>query len=195
MGTKVKDTGSGDFKLVPQGTHQAVCNLVVDLGEQSTTYQDVVTMKHQVYLRWEIPGERVEYEIDGNAKEGPMTIGKTYTASLHEKANLRKDLTGWRDQSFTQEELGGFDIESVLGKCCQLVVTHDELKDKTYAKIATVAGWPKGLEKIKAENEPVYYGPEDTAKFNLLPNWIQKKLNGGEQAELTDVDYDDDIPF
>ena len=48
-----KDTGGGgDFKKVPPGTHTAVCNMVVNLGDQPTTYQGQDTgLKPQVYIR------------------------------------------------------------------------------------------------------------------------------------------------
>lgn len=197
MGTKVKDTGGGDFKKVPQGTHAAVCNMVVDLGPQVSTWQGQDRIVHQVYVRWEIPGERLEYEIDGVKKEGPLTIGKTYTASLSEKANLRKDLEGWRNKAFTQDELNGFDIETVLGKCCQVIVTHRESNGNIYANVTGVAGWPKGLDPKVAENEAIYYGPDNQGAFEKLPKWIKEKLNKVPIVEDVpeDDDFDDSIPF
>ena len=201
MGLKVKETSSGtNFKKVPQGTHLAVCNLVVDLGMQMTTYQGESTPKHQVYVRWEVPSERIEYEIDGVKKEGPMSIGKTYTASLNEKANLRKDLEGWRNKSFTPEELDGFDIENVLGKPCQITVMHRESNGNTYANVTGVTGIPKGMPTSDAENEILYYGADKTQHFDQLPKWLKEKI--GEQVAdnvtpmpVADEDFSDDIPF
>jgi len=197
MGTKVKATGSGsDFKKVPQGTHGAVCNMVVDLGLQNTTYLGEPQIKPQLYVRWEIPGERVEYEVGGTAVEGPMSIGKTYTASLHEKSSLYKDLIGWRGQSFTPDELEGFNIENILGTHCQLSVTHRESKDKIYANVTGIVGWTNGIPKPAPENELIYYGPDNATKWELLPEWLQKKISSavGDKANYGNVD-DVDIPF
>ena len=202
MGIKVKDTGGGDFKKVPQGTHLAICNMVVDLGDQLTTYKGQEKIAHKIYVRWEVPAERLEYEVDGQKKEGPLAIGKMYTASLSEKANLRKDLEGWRNKSFTQEELQGFDIENVLGTCCQIIVTHKTTESGTYANVTGVAGWPKGIDRPQAENELIYYDAVQTSYYEKLPNWIKEKLgatpepkNGNGSIPGPDEDFDDDIPF
>lgn len=199
MSTIAKDTGGGDFKKVPEGTHQAVCNMIVDLGNQVTTYMGDESIKRQVYIRWEVPDERVEYEVDGKKIEGPMSIGKTYTLSLGEKANLRKDLQGWRNKAFTPEELKGFDVENVLGACCQISVQHKESNGNVYANVTSVVGWPKGLDRINAENELIKYSQDDTSQFDSLPKWIKEKLGGSIQqqsdAPEPQDDFDDDIPF
>lgn len=204
MSTIAKDTGGGDFKKVPQGTHMAVCNMVINLGQQPTSYQGQDTgLKGQVYIRWEVPSERVEYELDGKKIEGPMTIGKTYTLSLSEKANLRHDLEGWRNKAFSDDELKGFDVDVVLGTCCQIIVTHKESNNGVYAKITGVAGWPKGIDRIKAENDVLAYSQNNTGSFDNLPKWIKEKLAGAveQQAETpassssSASTFDDDIPF
>lgn len=201
MGLKVKENGGGgDFKKVPAGTHSAVCNMVVDLGRQVTTYQGQKSLKDQVYIRWEVPNERIEYEVDGEKKEGPMSIGKVYTASLNEKSNLRKDLQGWRNKTFTPDELNGFDIENVLGKCCQIAVAHREAKGNTYANVTSVVGWPQGVATIAPENEPFYYGADNPLHYDKLPKWLKEKIE--QQVAVEDkpaptpaTDFDDKIPF
>ena len=54
----------------------------------------------------------------------PFAVSKTYTASLFEAAALRKDLESWRGKSFTEEELGGFDISKLLGCTARIEVGH-----------------------------------------------------------------------
>lgn len=179
MTIMAKDTGnSGDFMPVPQGTHMAICNAVVDVGLQNTTYLNVATVKHQVYVRWELLNERIGWkDKEGRDHEGPMSIGKTYTLSLSEKANLRKDLEAWRGQAFSPDELHGFDITKLLGVPCQVTVTHREKELKTYANVTGVAGWPKGLDKPKgAENPLIIYSNDDTKEFQNLPQWLQDKI-------------------
>lgn len=195
-----KDNGGRDYKPIPQGTHIAICNAVVDCGVQPGGR---FKPQHKIYIRFEVPAERVEFEKDGVKQEGPMQIGKFYTLSLSEKANLRKDLVAWRGRQFTAEELAGFDVSKLLGVPCQITVAHETGADqKTYANIIAVMGLPKGMAKPKAERPLLLYSPEDKASFDQLPKWLQEKVSvSSERVEevgarfAKDEDFDDDIPF
>jgi len=55
----------------------------------------------------------------------PMSISKTYTASLNENATLYKDLVTWRGKSFSKEELEGFDLDKMIGAPANLEVEHN----------------------------------------------------------------------
>lgn len=195
---------TSDFKRVPAGSHIAICNLIADCGMQpgSPLYPNP---KHKLYVRFEIPAERVEYEKDGQSIEGPMTIGSFYTASMNEKATLRKHLESWRGRSFTDEEAAKFDVSAILGKACMLSVVHSESGGKTYANIASIGAMPKGVPIPKAENPLLYYDDNSPAiDLDKLPKWLQDKINGqltGQTKEDTaprpdQVGFeDDDIPF
>jgi hypothetical protein len=210
MGIYVSDNGGGgDFTPVPEGTHFAVCDMVVDLGKQKTTYMGDTTIKPQVYIRWQIPAERTEWtDGDGVKHEGPMVIGKTYTASLGEKANLRKDLQAWRGKAFTDEELDKFDISKLLGAPATITVTHKPKESGgVYANVASVGGLPKGMAKPQPEGDPLIYGDEDQASYDRLPKWLKEKvdsqvrnLDPGPHDERNPpppeyADLDDDVPF
>lgn len=194
--------GGGDFKSVPAGSHIAVCDMVVDLGLQpgSALYPDP---KHQVYLRFETPNERIEYERDGKKQEGPHVIGITFTASMHEKANLRKQLEGWRAKRFTDEEAAVFDVAGVLGKGCMLNVIAKEKGDKTYMNIAGISKLPTGVPMPKAENTLILFSEDNTESWDKLPEWLQKKINArikpaasnatGNYAESGEYDYIDQL--
>lgn len=202
------DTGGGDdFKLVSAGMHPAVCDMMVDLGlqeQKSQLYGDSV--KHQVYIRWQIPGERLEYEKDGQKIEGPMTIGAYYTLSLSEKANLRKVLQGWRGKEFTAEEAAKFDISAVLGKPCTLNVIHKTGGDgKVRARIDSVGPLIRGLPTPQLEGDAILYdgGEEQSPVWDKLRPWMQetikKQVNQNEAEQRTPepayADLDDDVPF
>ena len=150
--------GGGDFEPVPEGTHKARCFQVIDLGTQpgSKMYPD---HKHKVRIVWELPDEKIE--IEGEQK--PMTIGNEYTMSLHEKANLRRDLESWRGKVFTDDELGGFDIAKLLGVPCLMTVVHKQSGDKTYANIKGVMGMPEIYrgDMQPQFNKSVHYQLED----------------------------------
>jgi hypothetical protein len=196
------NAGSGDFKSVPSGSHIAICNLVADLGLQpgSTMYPNP---KQQVYIRFEVPEERVEFERDGKKLNGPVVIGTTFTASMHEKANLRKQLEGWRGRKFTDEEAENFDVSSILGKPCMISVVETVKGDKVYSNISSIGSLPKGVPAPKAENELLYYAEDDKTSYSSLPEWLRKKIDSQlvNRPETSTTNYhglevtDDDIPF
>lgn len=191
MGTTAKDAG-GDFELTPAGTHLAICYMVADLGYQETSYG----MKPKIVVGWELPAEMM---TDGR----PFGASQIYTLSLSEKANLRKDLEAWRGRPFTDAELDGFDVKNVLGKPCTLTIVHNKNGDKTYANIASVAGVMKGMQVPERTNELLYFNMDapDSATFQKLPKWVQKKISSAHDAPAPatvggdDDPLDDDIPF
>ena len=205
MALKFKaNSGATEYKLVPAGSHVAICYIVADLGLQpgSALFPNP---KHEVRLEFEIPEERID--------DKPMSIGQTFTASMNEKANLRKQLESWRGLAFTDEKAEEFDVASVLGVPCMLSVVHNTKADKTYANIKSISGLPKGFPKPKGENPQVLYDGNDTTAFSKLPEWLQKKIEGQirvkqapETADTSEYpDYngqfgdqgitDEDIPF
>ena len=102
---KFSNKGGGDFKGLSAGTYIGVCNAVVDLGTQpgSPMYPDP---KHKVWIRFEVPDERIEYERDGKKLEGPRVISKEYTASMHERPiSARIWRTGAGKPSTTMRQL------------------------------------------------------------------------------------------
>ncbi|GAA0729844.1 phage replication initiation protein, NGO0469 family [Sphingomonas japonica] len=206
MALIVSDSGGGDFTPAPEGTHFGVCDMVVDLGKQRTSYQGVESLKDQIYIRWQIPAERTEWtDADNVKREGPVVIGKTYTASLGEKANLRKDLQSWRGRAFTEAELKGFDISKLLGVGATISIVHNHKEGKTYANIGAIGGLPKNMEKLQVENGAILYDPDNQGTFNDLPKWLREKIEGQViptgKTDANDPDswrnneLDDDVPF
>lgn len=203
MSLIAKDKGGGDFKPVPAGTHIAICTLIADMGVQPA---GKFKPRSQVFIRWELPGEVISWK-DGDGKEhtGPMVIGKKYTMSLSEKANLRADLESWRGKMFSEQELAGFNITNILGKACMLGVTHNTVGTKTYANIAAVMGLPKGTQAPSASVIPMAYDIDnhDAGIFAKLPNWLQEAISTRVKSDTAttvgsngvDNDFDDDIPF
>lgn len=210
MGLTTKATGGTDFAIASEGTHLAICNMVVDLGLQVTSWEGETKNTPQVYIRFELPHERIDYtDAAGVAKEGPMTVGRIYTNSLGKKANLRRDLESWRGRNFTATELEGFDLTTVAGAGCQVTIVHNKKEDRTYANIASVAGWPKGMAQPQEPENPVIIYDADLSPslgFDELPEWLQSKVKerivptmpgdaGADPDGMTTDDLDDTIPF
>ena len=206
------NAGTGDFTPVPAGSHIAVCDIVADIGLQpgSTLFPKA---KQQVYIRFQLPNERIEYEKDNKKLEGPAVIGKTYTASMNEKATLRHHLESWRGKAFSEEEAATFDVAKLIGKPCMLTVMHTQKDNKTYANITGIGPLPKGIsaKTIIAEGTTLLYSPDSLQTYQQLPEWLRKKIDGQivpekpapepEQenepgwAEDGSMITDDDIPF
>ena len=190
--------GSGDVKRVSPGSHFAVCDQVVFLGLQEVGGMFPKTC-HQIYIRFEIPAERWEFEKDGKKQDGPAVIGRIFTASMHKKASLRKQLEGWRGKEFTEDEAGSFDVASILGKPCMLTVTEKESGGNIYSNITGVSQMPKGSAKVTAEFPLRYYAPDDQACFESLPEWLRDKITNQIKPEMVNqskqtTDYDPDQP-
>lgn len=196
--------GGGDFKRAPAGSHIAICNLVADCGLQPGS-QAFPSPRRKLYIRFEIPAERIEYEKDGAKVEGPLTIGSFYTASMNEKATLRKHLEGWRGRAFTDSEAEAFDVAAIVGKTCMLSVIETEHGGKTYSNIASIGAMPKGVQAAAAENPLLVYVDDDPKVFARLPKWLQEKINAQlapakpaateSRAASSDEIDDDEIPF
>lgn len=192
----VKDNGGKDFKKIPPGTYVARCFQLVDLGEQLQDGKYGASVQHKVRIQWEVFGEDEEgqplaIEIDGQLV--PMTIGKTYTMSISEKAGLRKDLVSWRGKEFTPEELEGFDITNILGAYCMLSIIHTEKDGKTYTNISAITPLPSAFKANKPEphHENVIFQLDEPSMevFKALPEWMRETIQKSPQyAEWASVE-------
>ena len=192
--------GGGDFKRLESGSHVAVCDMVILVGLQPGSAQ-YPKPKQKVYLRWQVPSERTD-------DDRPMVIGATLTASMHEKAQLRKLLEGWRGEKFSDEAAAQFDLSKLIGKACMVSVVESESGGKTYSNVQSVSRLPKGLTTPALECEGLVYrntrSDEDAAVFKLLPDWLRKKIDAQLEAESEPARdehafggdfHNDEIPF
>ena len=161
MGLTAKQGGK-DLPLLSEGVKLGVCYLVCDLGTHTGEYDGRPNIAHKVVIGWELPSERMEYEVDGEMKDMPRVISQFYTLSLDPKANLRKALDAWRGKPFSKQELDGFDIKKLLGVGCQVQVIHKageggDVRDRVNAVMAL----PQGMTAPEAVLPHVYFSFED----------------------------------
>lgn len=153
MGFIARDSGGGgNFKRIPPGNYIARCFSLIDMGTQLTSGQYGEKMQPKIRLGWEVFGEDEDgspLTVDVDGKAMPMTISKTYTVSLHEKASLRKELQAWRGKEFSEEEARGFDVSKLLGAYCMANVTTSETNGKTYSNVSGVTPLPGALKNAK----------------------------------------------
>jgi hypothetical protein len=162
------------------------------MGEQLQDGKYGQTVQHKIRLGWEVFGEDetgapLTVEIDGVQRQ--MTIGKTYTLSLNEKAGLRKDLISWRGRDFTPEELEGFDITNILNVYCMLNITTSEKDGKTYTNISAITPLPSSMKNLKPQpdHQVVTFNLDepDWEAFEALPDWLSDTIKKSPQyAEL-----------
>jgi hypothetical protein len=164
MGFIATDSGGGNFKRVPQGVFIGRCYSLIDLGTQHTSGQYGDKFQHKLKISWELFGEEengTPLTIDVDGVMMPLTISKTYTVSLHEKAGLRRDLSAWRGKDFTDDEAKAFDVSKLIGAYCMINVTESTTNNKTYSNVAGITPLPGALKNAKPE--PVYAN----VKFDL----------------------------
>ena len=163
--------------LPEAGTVQAVCCGIWDLGLQLSNFKNEDgsdKYQHKIIIAWEIAQLIDVPESEHNGK--PYMLNKTYTLSLGEKANLRKDLESWRGKPFTEEEIrNGFNVENLYGINCIIGIAHEPNRNDpsiVYANVTSILPLLKGMDKLK---------PLRT-KDELPPKWVIEK-----QAKAFDV--------
>ena len=207
MGFIAKDNGGeGNFKKVPPGVYVARCYSLIDIGTQVTEGQYGVKEAHKIRIGFEIFGEDDAgnpLTIDVDGKMMPLTISKSYTLSLHEKAGLRKDLAAWRGKDFTEEEAKAFDVSKLINAYCMLNITTSENNGKTYTNIAGITPLPQALKNAKPEAvHSVVLFDLDQPDWDLFKNFheklqetIKKSPEFAMAAGNATPPADEDIPF
>lgn len=205
MGLKVSENGGGSIiPILEEGSYAAVCYMLADLGMQYN--KQYGNSSRKVIIGWEIADEFVE--VDGEKK--PRVFSARYTASLNEKAILRRDLAAWRGKEFTDAELAEFDLRNIVGAPCLIQIIHKENSGKTYANLASIMKLPKGMPVPKMTLDPIVYDIDESPleDADKLPEWISKMVKESETYKAKaaddggfgfseDLDEDDDglLPF
>lgn len=213
------DNGGGNFKRVPAGVFIGRCYSLIDLGTQLSSGQYGEKMQHKIRIGWELFGDDDEgapLTVDVDGRDMPMTISKSYTVSLHEKAGLRKDLAAWRGRDFTDDEAKAFDVSKLVGAYCMVNVTTSETNGKTYSNVAGLTPLPGALKNAKPApvHEHVLFDLDEPdmkvfATFHeklqdaikRSPEWARHSKTAGNQWDNTPqpgsgfADDGSDIPF
>lgn len=185
MSLKVSENGGGsNIPLLPEGSYAAVCYMLVDIGLQRS--ERFGNSSRKVIIGWEIADEYVE--VDGEKK--PRVFSARYTASLNEKAILRRDLAAWRGREFTEAELSEFNLCNIIGAPCLIQIIHKEGNNgKVYENLASIMRLPKGMPAPRGTLEPVIYDLDESplSDVDKLPGWIVKAVKSSEsyQQRLT----------
>lgn len=165
-------TGTGEeFATLSRGTHFARLVSIIDLGTQTSAEVYGGKKQHKVLFQFEILGD--EKRTDGK----PFLASKRYTVSLHEKASLRKDIEAWQG-NIPEAQAASYPLTSLLGKPCQLSITHRESDGRTYSDIAAIMAMPKGMPAIPGEMPLTVFDLDarDMDVFNALHERLQDQI-------------------
>ena len=208
------NTERRQFQIAPAGTHLARLYRIIDLGTQMREYEGKVTMNRKGKFFFELHGENAEGKPLLTSDGKPLIQSREYTISLNEKANLRRDLEAWRGKSFTEEELKGFQLKTLLGHFCMVNISHRQKGDMTYADLKGIssvpaiykkAGLPEGVNSTMLFDLNAF----DAAMFESLSDNIKEVIKKspeyrsiGEQSKAYQaatggsmVNLDDEPPF
>jgi len=172
MSMIVKENGGIEIPKLDAGVYTAYSSMIVDLGVQRSDKFNKDTRKFRII--WTIMNEEVEI----NGEKFPRTISKEYSFSIGEKSTLRKDLQAWRGQPFTAEELGGFNLNNILNKACQLQIIVEEKNGNTYNNIAGIMALPKGTS-VEVPLMGKIFDTENSETWDVykeLPKFMQEKI-------------------
>ena len=178
--TVTENGGGAGIPILAEGSYAAVCYMLVDIGLQKN--ERYGNNSRKVIIGWEIADEFVE--VDGEKK--PRVFSARYTASLNEKAILRRDLAAWRGRDFTEDELKAFDLRSIVGAPCLIQVIHkDGGNGKTYANLASIMRLPKGMPAPTLTLDKVIYDIDESplSDVDKLPEWIANAIKCSESYQ------------
>ena len=201
---KEPEGGSG-LPDVEAGNYAGRCYRIVDLGTTHEEYQGEVKTRTRLMISFELPDEKM---TDGR----PFSVTWWVTNSLHEKANLRIGLETWRKRAFTDAELRGFDLGTIIG-VPGMVTVQQNIRGKS--SVSGVGPLPKGMICAPAVNPPQAFFLDEysDAAFNALPDGIKEmvrksdeyraiqkaRTSGGRSEDQPEPprtnDFSDDTPF
>ena len=193
--------GGGGFK--PEfGIHNVVCCQLVDFGTTDKEWEGKIIGKvNKINLGFEF----VDVELEGEKGDTYHPVwGIQETNSLGKKANLRGLLEGWRGRAFTEEELGKFDLDALLGLSCVLVIGPNSKGNPKVTAISNSKEKLEGLRECKS-----FWIDEDWDRSipDWLPEWMQDRISKCDesmgavevdaQAVVEDAGFveSEDIPF
>ncbi len=160
-----------DYGVPEEGMAVARLVRVIDYGLQpQKPYQGQEKQPaFQMELTFELPNDRIE--IDDESR--PRWISCQLPISSSEKSRCYQ----WYNILDPKNQYKG-DWSKLIGAACQIHITHNEYKQKTYANIKAVMPVMKGIEVGELENPSVVFdlSSPDMDVFNALPEWMRDKI-------------------
>ena len=193
--TIVAKGSKSNFTPHVEGQFLAQCVDTIDMGEKVESYQGQPPKLAQKCVLVFRTGEK-------NADGQTVDIGKEFTVSMGEKANLRKALEQWRGKKYSDAEAkDGVPLHKLCGQWALITVEHKVSGGgNTYGIINAIVGVPKqlmgSLPVFEKYERPEYYA-ERKAEYAAEAAKLRPVVsNGGEFDDYHgSLEDDSDLPF
>lgn len=159
------------FELPPEGDHPAYIDKIIDLGTQSNSFFGKVEDVRKLLLSCVLVG-------DARQKNGNLyTVTKFNTASMHPKANLRKDVEGVLGK-MTASQAATFDTRCLMGLPCIVTIKHVDSGGQLRAAVDRFAPVPEGTAIAELKSKTVLFdlANPDAAVFMKLSEGVRKMI-------------------
>lgn len=202
---KMREAKKGQIKLnqrwdcPPPGEHDAVCIDVLQFEAERFNKQGGKFTTQVIYIVWLVypTDDRGNLILDSNGE--PFKVDRQFnpTFAPGNKYGLHGIITDWAGRELSIQETNKFDLTSLIGKPCKLVVQTDQAKTTGlfYPKVLTAEPCANKTEFwIKAET----YKPRDYTEDLKARDYSK---SGQTQQEETPNSWrpegktDDSIPF
>lgn len=173
------------FELPPEGDHPACVDKIVDIGTQSNSFGGKVEDVRKLLVSCVLLD-------DARQKNGkPFSLTKFYTASMHPKANLRKDAEGMLGK-MTASEASTFDTGRLLGLPCIVTIKHVDSGGQLRAVIDRFSTAPEGTVMPEMESKPVMFdlSKPDAAVFMKLGDGVRKMIEASPEWQQNPMSKD-----
>ena len=192
--------------LIPEGKYPAILYLAADLGHQHDSFKGEDTIKHKIYLSWELVGTKVSDE-----DPRPFVIGDEYTVSaskfggwyLSKTSNAYKMLKSWLNSDNPEPTKKVFcDLLFDAYPCVIDVVQQESRKDpsKVYNVMESIRPY-KAKQVLKRENEMVDAIDFYRKNLDKLPDWLKRKIDSSLESTgepiptYKEKTEESDVPF
>lgn len=162
---------------IPSDTYTAFISAVVDFGTQDVPdFKDRTKIKQQRQVR---VGFVIPDLVD---KDGRFRMtGRTYTASLDEKAGLRKLIHAAEGRIFADDAVANYDLERLLRRPVLLSIVQKPRNDGkgVYSQIDSVMALPRGINAKAPESvDYLYYSIDDHGTpGDDVPKWMREEIS------------------
>jgi hypothetical protein len=188
-----------DKKFTPhsEGQFVGVCVDTIDLGDSVEMFAgQPAKLAHKCAIVFRT-GER-------NESTGEyIDIGREFTVSMNEKANLRKFLEQWRGKAYTAEEVEeGVPLHKLTGQPALLTISHKTSgAGRTYANVTACVGVPKqmaaGIGKYEDYDRADYWDEKKKAYADAARKYRADSAPASAEEFDDSQAFDDssDLPF
>jgi hypothetical protein len=193
--TLVAKGSESKFKPHPEGQFVAQCVDAIDLGDRVEEFAGKPKkLSHKCALVFRT-GEK-------NPDTGEyIDIGREFTVSMGDKANLRKFLEQWRGKAYTEDQIKqGVPLHKMAGNWALLTVSHNTSGNgRTYANITAAVGVPemmrKSLPTFPAYERPEFWNDRKAEYAKGAQAFRAASAAPPDDFEGGPLDDDDSLPF